>query len=155
MYWQDALVYLQYAKKNKTLKNKTKYLTVPTSQIHFFLHLLFGFLCVFWKFDFMQYWIKLIFLCVLKPKVPTLKSNVIHILKKKNYRFPFSIRRSVWTNGRLKKRRQSDIEQKAQEVLKRGEARKTSMLHQSILERIQFRYYQKYRQKSLFMFRRH
>lgn len=149
-------------KKNKTLKNKTKCFAVPTSQIHFFLHphLLFGFLCVFWKFDFMQYWIKLIrviFLCVLKPKVPTLKSNVIHILKKKNYRFPFSIRRSVWTNGRLKKRRQSDtcIEQKAQEVLKRGEARKTSMLHQSILERIQFRYYQKYRQKSLFMFRRH
>lgn len=89
MYWQDALVYLQYANKNKTLKNKTKYFAVPTSQIHFFLHLLFGFLCVFWKFDFMQYWIKLIFLCVLKPKVPTLKSNVIHILKKKTTGFPF------------------------------------------------------------------
>lgn len=94
MYWQDALVYLQYAKKNKTLKNKTKCFAVPTSQIHFFLHphLLFGFLCVFWKFDFMQYWIKLIrviFLCVLKPKVPTLKSNVIHILKKKTTGFPF------------------------------------------------------------------
>lgn len=41
---------------------------------------------------------------------------------------------------RFTKRCQPDFEQKAEEIIKRGEARKALILHQSILERIQCRY---------------